>query len=64
MFPIEDVKIVETEQMSTECLAKYICQVFLSQIEKEMIKETQITKVEIKVYDDLGECGIYCLKYD
>jgi 6-pyruvoyltetrahydropterin/6-carboxytetrahydropterin synthase len=57
VFPAQDVKIIDTEQVSAECMAKYIAHKYM-----ETITEDRFTKVQVKVFEDTGKCGIYKYK--
>jgi 6-pyruvoyltetrahydropterin/6-carboxytetrahydropterin synthase len=62
VLPISDVKIVDTQQISAECLSKFIClelmKVLEGKYEKEL-KMIEICKIQIKVSEDIGKLGIY-----
>jgi 6-pyruvoyl-tetrahydropterin synthase len=65
-FPAQDVKIIETEQISAECLAKYIALQFMKQLEakhKEILKKIELVKLVCKVTEDKGKIGIYYFEY-
>lgn len=66
MFPKSDVKLLKTQQISAECLAKYITLEFLEalNLNNEKLKDDiNLKKVTVKVYEDKGKCGIYNLKF-
>ncbi len=63
-FPKQDVNILEIDQISAECLSKYILDQFLARFKSKCPKnfeEIQIKKITVKVYEDLGKCGFYSL---
>ena len=65
-FPEQDVKIIETEQISAECLAKYITHIFYKQFEQEYpenFNQIKIKKIVVKVSEDKGKTGIYYLEF-
>jgi 6-pyruvoyl-tetrahydropterin synthase len=65
VFPTKDVRVVDTEQISAECLAKYICLQFWDAIREkdaELLKQIEITKIVCKVFEDKGKVGIYYLE--
>jgi len=56
------VRIIETEQISTECLAKYITQKYLKNVSESSIpfvQSLEITKITTRVYENEKLCGIY-----
>jgi 6-pyruvoyl-tetrahydropterin synthase len=65
-FPEQDVRIIETEQISAECLAKFILNQFVKQLEekhKETLEKIELVKLVCKVTEDKGKMGIYYLEY-
>jgi len=59
----KSVRIIDTHQISAECLSKYIAEKLLEKIKKlEGFNQLEITKLECKVYEDKGKCGIYTLR--
>jgi 6-pyruvoyl-tetrahydropterin synthase len=64
-FPKKDIRIIETEQISAECLAKYIAIRFKTQLEEihsEILKQIELVKIVCKVTEDKGKQGIYYLE--
>lgn len=61
-FPKNDVKVLEIDQISAECLAQYITKQFLKIFKEKHIIINKIKKVRVKVYEDKGKCGIYSIK--
>ena len=65
-FPLQDVKIIKTEQISAECLSKFIAHSFYEKLKEkheETIKEIQIKKITVKVFEDKGKSGNYFMKF-
>lgn len=59
----ESVRIIETEQISAECLAKYILHKLFDQLKTNKDFEyIKVTKLVCRVYEDKGKCGIYSIK--
>jgi len=59
----KSVKIIDTYQISAECLAKYIAERILDKIKtEENFNQLELTKIECRVYEDKGKCGIYKIK--
>jgi 6-pyruvoyl-tetrahydropterin synthase len=61
-FPNQDVKIIETVQITAECLAKYVTDRFLEEKEKSTpgwMKEIQLIKFRTKIHEDEGKVGMY-----
>ncbi len=59
----KSVRIIDTYQISAECLSKYFAEKFLEKLkEVENYNHTEITKLECRIYEDKGKCGIYTLK--
>jgi len=66
-FPTKDVKIIETEQISAECLAKYILHSFYKSFKtnyEENFNQIELSKIEVKVSEDKGKSGIYYYKFN
>lgn len=64
-FPKKDVKILDIPQISSECLAKYITQLFLARLKNEFshtLLETKILKITTKVHENKGKIGYYYWK--
>ena len=65
-FPEQDIKIIETDQISAECLAKYITQIFYNKFQEEYpgeFEQIQIKKIVVKVSEDNGKAGCYYLEF-
>ena len=65
-FPYNDVKIIETEQISAECMSKYVAHALMYQFEEkypENAKDIQITKMTCKVAEDKGMAGVYSMVF-
>ncbi len=59
----KSVKVIETHQISAECLSKYVAEKIIEKMKGlENYDNLEITKLVIKVYEDKGKCGIYSLK--
>lgn len=59
----KSVRIIDTHQISAECLSKYIAEKVLEKLKAvENFEKLEITKLECRVYEDKGKCGIYTLK--
>lgn len=59
----KSIKIIDTEQISAECLSKYVADKIINKLkETQDFNNLEITKFVCKVYEDKGKCGIYSLK--
>jgi 6-pyruvoyl-tetrahydropterin synthase len=66
-FPVVDTKILEVEQISAECLAKYITQEFIKRFEEkhpDTSKKIEIIKIVCKVEEDIGKGAKYYIEYN
>jgi 6-pyruvoyl-tetrahydropterin synthase len=63
-IPKQDVKITEIEQISAECLAKYLTIKFVEEIKNyQRSAEIDIIKISIKVYEDVDKYAKYTIQY-
>jgi 6-pyruvoyltetrahydropterin/6-carboxytetrahydropterin synthase len=66
-IPKSDVKILNIDQISAECLAKFIALELLAVLKlqlEESLKKIQLKKLQIKVSEDRGKKGVYSLKFN
>jgi 6-pyruvoyl-tetrahydropterin synthase len=66
-IPKTDVRIVDIDQISAECLAKYVALEFLQVLRsnhKEQIESIKLTKIQVKISEDRGKKGVYNLKFN
>ena len=66
MFPLKDVKILEIDQISAECLAKYVLENFINAFKARYLtnyEEIGIKKLSVSVYEDVGKCGKFELYF-
>ena len=63
-FPKSDTNVIEVEQISAECLSKYITNQIISELKLKhnIDAKTNFTEIQIKVYEDINKCAIYNLK--
>jgi 6-pyruvoyl-tetrahydropterin synthase len=64
LFPKQDVNILDIDQISAECLSKYILDQFIIRFKSKYpinYEEIQIKKITVKVYEDIGKSGLYSL---
>jgi 6-pyruvoyltetrahydropterin/6-carboxytetrahydropterin synthase len=59
----KSVRIIDTHQISAECLSKYFAEKVLEKLKEiEHFDQLEITKLECRIYEDKGKCGIFTLK--
>lgn len=66
LFPQKDIKVLQIDQISAECLSKYILDQFIDRFKSrypDNYHEIEIKKICVKVYEDLGKSGFYSLYY-
>ena len=61
-FPSSNILLLNVDQISAELLSKYLTEAFITEI-KQINKEIKITKIQMRVYEDKDQCGIYYLKF-
>jgi len=65
-FPLKDVVIVKTEQISAECMAKFITKQFLEKFKEkypDQLNQIRLKKIVVKVSESKGKSGVYYMKF-
>ena len=64
-IPKTDVRLLEIDQISNECLAKFVANELLKILNikhKESMSSVNMTRLKIKISEDHGKKGVYSLK--
>lgn len=66
-IPKTDVRIIDIDQISAECLAKFITLELLQVLKSkfnEQIELIKLSKIQVKISEDRGKKGVYNLKFN